>query len=214
MKLFRTLILPALITVNAEAATVLFDFDNNGTDIATGAVSVTDLSSPVNASFGTGTITLTASSGNTLANSRDRGANTGPSSDITRDFIQWATASPITITISGLANNQEYGFRLWSGDLAGGQIKTTDHTIAGSSGGGTVRHTSVDLATENSTGGSLVVLPNVFSTGSGTITYTIDYVSGGGSAATLNGFELTTIPEPSAALLGALGCLLLLRRRR
>lgn len=148
-----------------------------------------DLSSPVNANG----VTLTASVGNNLGSSRDRGANTGPNSDITRDFIQWGIATPITITISGLVADQEYAFRLWSGDLAGGQIKTTDHTIAGASGGGTIRHTSVSMADENATGGSLVVFPNVIATSAGTLTYTIDYVTGGGAAATLNGFELSTI---------------------
>ncbi len=177
-------------TTSDPASTILFDFQNDlTTDIAADAVAVTDLSSPVN---GNG-VTLTATVGNDTASSRDRGANTGPNSEITRDFIQWGIANPITITISGLVADQEYGFRLWSGDLAGGQIKTTDHTIAGASGGGTIRHTSVSLADENATGGSLVEFPNVVSTSTGTLTYTIDYVGGGGTAATLNGFELTAI---------------------
>ena len=54
----------------------------------------------------------------------------------------------------------------------------------------------------------------MFSTPGGTLTYTIDYVSGGGAAATLNGMQITAIPEPSAALLGGLRLLALLRRRR
>lgn len=210
-------VLSSLLISTAPAATYLFDFDPDLTDIASGAVGVTNLSSPVMGTFGSTNITLTASVGNTTANSRDRGANTGPASDITRDFIQWATGDPITITISGLAANQEYAFLVWSGDLANNQIKTTDHTIAGASGGGTIRHTSVSLAEENAaTGTSLhqVTFANVFSTSGGTLTYTIDYVSGGGAAATLNGMQITTIPEPSAALLGGLGLLILLRRRR
>jgi hypothetical protein len=177
-------------TTSDPASTILFDFQNDLTsDIAEGAVAVNDLSSPVN---GNG-VTLTASVGNLTSASRDRGANTGPNSDITRDFIQWQIATPITITISGLVADQEYSFRLWSGDLAGNQIKTTDHTIAGASGGDTIRHTSVSLADENTTGGSLIEFPNVVSTSTGTLTYTIDYVGGGGTAATLNGFELVVI---------------------
>jgi hypothetical protein len=175
----------------ADPSTILlFDFQNDqASDIATGAVAVDDLSSPVSADG----ITLTASVGNNLSSSRDRGANSGPFSDLTRDFIQWSISTPITLTISGLASDQEYRFRLWSGDLAGNQIKTTDHTIAGASGGGTVRHTSVSLADENASGGSLIEFPNVISTSAGTLIYTIDYVTGGGTAATLNGFELTAI---------------------
>lgn len=206
-------------TVSAANIPILFDFDPNLTDIAAGAEGVTDLSSPVSGTFGSSTITLTASVGNTVANSRDRGANTGPYSDMTRDFIQWPTADPITITISGLAASQEYSFRLWSGDLAANQIKTTDHTIAGASGGGTIRHTSVSLAEENAaveTSLHQVALPNVVSTVGGTLTYTIDYVTLGGSAATLNGFELVNlIPEPSTMLLAGLGLAgVCLRRRR
>jgi hypothetical protein len=181
---------PGPFTTSDPASTILFDFQNDLTsDIAEGAVAVNDLSSPVN---GNG-VTLTASVGNLTSASRDRGANTGPNSDITRDFIQWQIATPITITISGLVADQEYSFRLWSGDLAGNQIKTTDHTIAGASGGDTIRHTSVSLADENTTGGSLIEFPNVVSTSTGTLTYTIDYVGGGGTAATLNGFELVVI---------------------
>lgn len=189
-----------VLTGAVQAQTYLFDFDPNLTDIATGAVGVTDLSSPVNGVFGSDTITLTASAGNTTGNSRDRNANTGPYSDITRDFIQWPTASPITITISGLTADTEYEFVIWSGDLANSQIKTTDHTIAGASGGGTVRNTSVSLATENAAVGTSlhqVALPNVVSTAGGSLTYTIDYVSGGGGAATLNGMRITkyVVPE-------------------
>lgn len=206
-----------LITASAPAATILFDFDPDLTDIAAGAQGVTDLANPVNGTFGSLTVTLTASSGNTTGNSRDRGANTGPYSDMTRDFIQWPTSAPITITISGLTANQEYAFTIWSGDLAGGQIKTTDHTIAGASGGGTIRHTSVSLAAENAaTGTSLhqVTLPSVFSTAAGTLTYTIDYVSGGGAATTLNGMQLVAIPEPASLVLAGLGGLCLLSGRR
>ena len=212
--------LSSLLISTAPGATYLIDFDNNGSDIAASAVSVTDLTDTVNGvdlTFGTTTINLTASVGNNTSNSRDRGANTGPASDITRDFIQWGTGDAINITISGLAANQEYEFLIWSGDLSANQIKTTDHTIAGASGGGTVQHTSVSLASENAAVGTSlhqVTLPSVFSTPGGTLTYTIDYVSGGGAAATLNGMQITAIPEPSAALLGGLGLLALLRRRR
>lgn len=207
-----------LITASAPAATILFDFQNDTTtDIATGAVAVADLTTPKSGTFGSLTVTLTASVGNDLGNSRDRGANTGPASDITRDFIQWVTGDPRVITISGLTANQEYAFTIWSGDLAANQIKTTNHTIAGASGGGTVQHTSVSLASENAaTGTSLhqVTLPNVFSTATGTLTYTIDYVSGGGAAATLNGMRLEIIPEPASLALAGLGGLLIFGRSR
>ncbi|MBI1335974.1 MAG: PEP-CTERM sorting domain-containing protein [Phycisphaera sp.] len=195
-----------LFAATAPAATILFDFQNDlTTDIAAGAVPVTDLSSPVSGTFGSSTVTLTASVGNDTSKSRDRGANSGPNSDITRDFIQWGISTPITITISGLTANQEYAFTIWSGDLSSGQIKTTDHTIAGTSGGGTIQHTSVSLAVENATGGSQIDFANVVSTASGTLTYTIDYVTGGGTAATLNGMQLDPVPVPEPASLVLLG---------
>ncbi len=195
----------ALLIAAAQATPILFDFQNDlTTDIAAGPVAVTDLSSPVKGTFGSSTITLTSSVGNNIGSSRDRGANSGPFGDITRDFIQWNIATPITITISGLKTDQDYTFRLWSGDLFGGQIKTTDHMIAGASGGGKIRHKSVSLADENATGGSLVVFPNVVSTSTGTLTYTIHHVSGGGTAATLNGFELAVnVPGTTRPILTA-----------
>lgn len=51
-------------------------------------------------------------------------------------------------------------------------------------------------------------------TGTGNSNIVITFASHGGGLAAFNGFQLEQVPEPSAALLGGLGMLALLRRRR
>jgi hypothetical protein len=201
----------AFIGIGTAQSQIIFDFGPGST--FAGSESVTDLSSTFNSTLHSG-VSLSASIGNTIANSRDRSGFTSPDALLASDFIQWAGGPTVNITISGLAASTEYEITLWSGDGAAGQVKTTDHTIAGSSGGGTFRHTSVDAATHNSTLGNQFDLPNVTSTAGGQLTYTIDYIGGGGSATTLNGLQLTVVPEPSSAtlLLLGLGSLFALRR--
>lgn len=60
---------------------------------------------------------------------------------------------------------------------------------------------------------SIIAFNNVSTNGAGTITLIL-FGGTGADLAHINALELTAIPEPSAALLGGLGLLLLLRRRR
>jgi len=61
---------------------------------------------------------------------------------------------------------------------------------------------------------SIIAFNNVSTNGAGTITLTLFGATTAGDLAHINALELTAIPEPSAALLGGLGLLALLRRRR
>jgi hypothetical protein len=68
-------------------------------------------------------------------------------------------------------------------------------------------------------GYNYVLFEDVVATAGGVITFTADasdagVVSAGGNRLGLNGMQITQVPEPSAALLGGLGVLALLRRRR
>ena len=107
----------------------------------------------------------------------------------------------------GISANTEYELTFWS--YYGAEARNT--TIAGASGttGATLGPiTFVDPPTaisDNTATGTFT------SDGSGNLTFTL---TSSNSRPALNGFTISPVPEPSAALLGMLGCFLLLRRRR
>lgn len=117
------------------------------------------------------------------------------------DGTRWAGdasgTTTITANLSGLILGNEYTVRVWVADLRGDQPQDRINTID-------------SVFVDNSTGG--------FMTGTFTadgLTQSFDILGTnptGSTGAQINAMQV--IPEPSAALLGGLGMLALLRRRR
>lgn len=108
------------------------------------------------------------------------------------------------MTISGLEIGQEYQIQAWFNDQR--DLAATGTTTLSSAGGNSVGLVS-------STPGGQYAL-GTFTANATTQVFTIH---GANTGATLNMFQvrnITAVPEPSAALLGGLGLLALLRRRR
>lgn len=111
----------------------------------------------------------------------------------------------LTLTLTGLTLNQEYQLQFWAADYR------TQYGDLGRS----------ETLTAGNTSGSLSFLRNGGSASGSYIlgTFTADgttqaiTVNGTGDAI-VNAFQVRAIPEPGAALLGGLGMLALLRRRR
>jgi hypothetical protein len=116
----------------------------------------------------------------------------------------------ISLTFSGLAANTDYTFKFLSGRAnAFGSTNTGTYAMiydgSGVSGGGTTQQMQGSAAGLNATNYTWT-----FSTGSTPGNAVID-LSG---AWNVNAITITAIPESSSALLGGLGMLALLRRRR
>lgn len=108
------------------------------------------------------------------------------------------------MTISGLEIGQEYQIQAWFNDQR--SLASTGTTTLSSAGGNSVGLVS------NTPGGQYAL--GTFTANATTQVFTIQ---GANTGATLNMFQvrnITAVPEPSAALLGGLGLLALLRRRR
>lgn len=203
MKYHGVSLILALGLATAQAATVSFDIQS-GSNTQSGFTAVNSFPGS------DGTVTISASV--SPSGFRDRGITvpiTGdPDAAILRDLAFWSTSDPITFTFTGLQANTQYSVLGWVFDSESGNSgKNIDFT----SNGGTVSITTNNTSNNN----SAFSIPNLTSNGSGIATIVMDHTGGaGGAVSFVNGFQLTSIPEPSTALLGALGTLLLLRRRR
>lgn len=205
-----TFILSSLLAATATAATTSFDIQS-GTNTQSGFTSVTAFPT----SDGTVTITVDVNP----AGFRDRAANAvtklagDPDTDILRDLAFWNGGGLVaTFTFSGLQFNTQYSGLVWVFDNEqGNNGKSFNLTTAGSSGGGTTSITNTQNTLAFAQTGPFDLV-DFTSTETGTATIAMHSVAGGVSF--VNGFQLTAIPEPSAALLGGLGLLALLRRRR
>lgn len=144
-------------------------------------------------------------------------------------FANYNANGTATITFTNLLANTQYDFSAIGGRASGGNdgfIKVITGAFgAGGSDvdllettGGTGKYADDDLLDTFSLLNDGTILNfSVISDGSGSIAF--DFFEGqndtdGGSSATFNALSITQIPEPSAALLGGLGLLFLLRRRR
>lgn len=105
--------------------------------------------------------------------------------------------SPSTITISGLSIGQEYRLQLISNNPRDGMfdVEGSTHTLSGGDNGQPVVLAATWTATDDTLNVALVGTSH-------------------GDGPHFNGYVLQTIPEPAATLLGGLGLLTLMRRRR
>ena len=118
-----------------------------------------------------------------------------------------------TLELSGFTVGQEYLVQFVLADTRGGGLEGRTITIDG---------TSANIASEDSSAytfayasGNFAVVTARFTPATGDTAFSFSpLVDGGTNGTQMNGLNIMTIPEPSAALLGGLGMLCLLRRRR
>lgn len=197
-------VLATLLTASSSAATALFDYGS--TSAQAGFTQITSTT-------GTGT-----SNGISISNNgdglefRDRttqinanGFGSDPQVNLLSDIAFENDSSTITFTLTGLTAFAEYtvvGYG-YDADFSNDTV-VNDWTT----NGGTVSHTWIhtDITTASFAMANLTADLN----GEATIIGSYNVAS----IIIWNGFEITQIPEPSTALLGGLGLLALLRRRR
>jgi hypothetical protein len=128
------------------------------------------------------------------------------------NFTGSATNLPaITITFSDLTMGQEYKLRVWAADYRSwgvGRYVTVD--------GGTtiVDYNATDTANTTTGGGFFTGVFTADSTSQAFTLTGVNTIQATNASAQYNALQLVAIPEPSAALLGGLGLLAMLRRRR
>lgn len=217
-----------------SAATVLIDFGRS-TNVASGYTSVA-MTTEDTSDATSGTVSLGATGWSivvtetgTGVSGASKGGNAGSGADddvfpaavsgfnsvALEDSIYGsltATGGPtdfsqLTITISGLSNSDTYDL-LFYGSRGNSNGLNQTWSLTQGTGGADVTHNSLNNES------TAVDWNGVSTNGSGVIAFTITGPTGTTGALALNCGEITAIPEPSAALLGGLGFLMLLRRRR
>lgn len=185
-------------------AAVIGQIDDNWTQI-TG----TGWESVINGTYGLNT-TTGASSGVSMAFSGDANAhgnaNAGNLDVFESGFFIGDGETTATVTFSGFTAGTIVDLYLYSGGYTTGEGATFNF------GTGAFTTTNiVDIETSYDLGGNYVKIGGLVADGSGNITGTWTKP---GSYSVFNGAQIAVVPEPSAALLGGLGMLCLLRRRR
>ena len=205
----------ALLTAigSANAATILaIDFNNGSSPTETGFIGQN--SSGINHTTTAGDITVNFSG---QQGTFDRGASGGTNNDFYRDFIfdNFNDSPDMTLTLSGLgiAASTAYEMTFYAYDSGDATRKTGFAGISGTTGTTLGPVISQDTGVPDSLD-EYAVTGTFTSDNSGSLTFGIDGLPNGGERTVLNGFSIAAIPEPSAALLGGLGLLALLRRRR
>jgi hypothetical protein len=110
-----------------------------------------------------------------------------------------------SFTFSNLVMNQQYELQVWVADYRGFTNNRTETiTAAGDSASPSLTY----LDSDGPIHGQFII--GTFTADATSLTFTMN----GNETAMYNAMQLRAIPEPGAALLGGLGMLALLRRRR
>ncbi len=180
---------------------------------------------------GIGTFNISGGIGSSLTGSSgSSSAATFPGNTMLNSYIYSLPGGSVTITITGLANgsgvpnnltgalgsmtgtftiaaNQAYKLYLFGAGDANNQ--NTTFTV-----GGINKTTSTPIIGTAANAGHFVTYDLTTPSNLTGYTLPISFTGGSGSFGALNGLALVQVPEPSVALLGGLGMLALLRRRR
>jgi len=203
----------ALAPAPANAALLAIDFNSGSSPTEAGFIGQ-NASGVIHSTLaGNITVAFTGQQG-----TFDRGATAGTNNNLYRDFLfeNITGSSPdITITLSGagIAVSTAYILTFYAYDSGDNTRRTGFTGINGTTG------TPLGPVVSQGTGipdslGEYAVTGTFTSDGSGKLTFGVDGAPLGSERTAVNGFELNVVPEPSAALLGSLGLLALLRRRR
>lgn len=207
--LFAGLSVLALAATSASAATLLsIDFGSGAVETGFTGQSA---SGAVYAITPTTSITVAFSG---QQGTFDRGAIAGSNQALYRDFIFDNGSDPvnpdITISLTGnaIAANTQYTLTFYSYDSGDTSKQTTFSGFNGTTGTSLVAPRS-GISGQPDSINEYAVTGTFTSSATGTLTFALD-----GPRTVVNGFKLESIPEPSIALLGGLGLICLLRRRR
>jgi hypothetical protein len=161
-----------------------------------------------------GAYTAETFSGNTMLNSYIYSL---PGNSVTMTITGLANGSGVPNTLTGalgsmtgtftLVANQDYKLYLFG--AGAGNNQNTTFTV-----GGINKTTSASIIGTAADAGHFVTYDLTTPSDLTGYTLPISFTGGSGSYGALNGLALVQVPEPSAALLGGLGMLALLRRRR
>lgn len=198
-----------LLIISAQAATVMIDFGTGGATPSPVQSGFTSQTTGVATSYSTPAGNITVASTGSFFNRSATGTYTDAPllGDFT--FANNLATNTMTITIAGagITADTDYDIRFYSLDTQHGGTGGTV-TYAGLSG--TTGGTSIAYKTTNTTLGN----SSLSSWTSNSSSQIVIGVTGTNEGPRVSGMEITVIPEPSAALLGGLGLLALLRRRR
>lgn len=184
-----------LAASSASAATAFFDI--GGTPVQSG---YTGLSG--NSAATSNGITITTAGWTGTQNPGDASLDGNPLEDLYSDYLY---GNESTITISGLGLNTPYTLTIYA--YAGGNSALAANWYVGANDG-TPDHVWSQTAQTFDESVAKFTL-SATSSGTGTILLSVDNTA---KTSRFNGIEI--VPEPSTALLGGLGLLALLRRRR
>jgi hypothetical protein len=163
-------------------------------DAATTGVTLTRTGGNDASSAGIGAATVTANSGLSFT-------GTGIIPDSAQVDLMYVTANLVTLTLGGLDNSLTYNLEMLS-------MIAADRDAQNINVNGTVVSVDPNVAP------FVRAFNNIATNGSGQIVISFSSTAGGTATQHINALQLTAIPEPSTALLGGLGLLALLRRRR
>jgi hypothetical protein len=154
------------------------------------------------------TVVSSAATANTFAFSGSAGVSGTASSDLSSGLIGFdgtvASGASITYTLTGLSANTDYEFYFFNPEW--GQTDRTGFLDGSDDVGNT-------FAVDQSAGSGASIIKYAYNTGAST-SFTMTVTSDTQNTSLHNYGFVNIIPEPSTALLGGLGLLALLRRRR
>ena len=159
-----------------------------------------------------------ANSNGTVYNSSTAATTAAPDGGAYDALIQGAFSNSggtaTTLSLSNLLTNQSHLAQIWIHDARAMAVNRQTTFSGVDEVLGTVTLGTVDYNSTNLVNGTGQFINVYFTTGAAETTFTISGVANDSNARQINAFQLRAIPEPQSALLGAIGILSLLRRRR